>query len=795
MMELPGALWTPVADLLARLQSALHRRYAVEREIGHGGMATVYLARDQKHDRAVALKVLRPELAVAVGSERFLREIKIAARLQHPHILPLHDSGYAGGFLYYVMPYVAGESLRDRVQRDGTLPVEEAVRLAREVAGALEYAHGEGIVHRDIKPENILLQAGHAIVADFGIARAVSEAGGSDLTRTGIAVGTPLYMSPEQAAGDAIDGRSDVYSLGCTLYEMLSGRPPYGGSSSLAVLASHSVDPVPSVREHRADVPVTLERTITRAMAKLPAERYPTAAALDAALASAPPGPARAFRRPRRLLAGGIAVLAVIVALVVTRYALTARGHEPAEKSIAVLPLVNTSGAQEDQIRSDGMTEALIDALSQVPGLRVASRLSVFAYEHTLLDSRTIGARLHAAALLEGSFQRADTVLQVSVRLVNADDGYVVWADTFRRDRKDVFAVQDEISQAVVLALQLRLAGNSHPLVRQATKNLEAYDSYLKGRWFWNQRGAGPAPLRRSIGFFQEAIRLDSNYAGAWAGLADDYSMLPAFGDTPPADAYPEAKHAAQRALALDSTLADAYTSLGIISVFHDWDWTAAARAFDQALALDATEPRTHLFHAWYYVAHGQLDEALREVRTAQQLNPLSPIINTRVGSVLYYLHRYDEAAAELRQALELDSTNLGARAELGRVLVQQRRFPEALATLPEAVDLQAGVLGGGARGYAYGMAGHREEALAMELRLKQRARERYIDPWALAMVAIGLGDTAQALDWLERGRDQRSFYLPLVAADPIYEPLHRNPRFLQLVGAIGLRIPREVTR
>src|SRR5260370_40392169 len=244
MMELPEPSGTPVADLLARLQSALRGRYAVARELGHGGMATVYLARDLKHDRAVALKVLRPELAMAVGSQRCLREITIAARLQHPHILPLHDSGDASGFLYYVMPYVAGESLGDRLQRDGPLPVEEAVRLAREVAGALESAHTQGIVHRDVKPANILVQAGHAVVTEFWIARAVSEAGGSDLTRTGVAVGTPLYMSPEQAAGGAIDRRSDVYSLGCTLYRMLLGRPPYAGSSSLAVLARHSADPV-----------------------------------------------------------------------------------------------------------------------------------------------------------------------------------------------------------------------------------------------------------------------------------------------------------------------------------------------------------------------------------------------------------------------------------------------------------------------------------------------------------------------------------------------------------------------
>jgi serine/threonine-protein kinase len=756
-------------------------------------MATVYLARDLKHDRLVALKVLRAELAAAIGVDRFLREIQIAAGLSHPHIVPLHDSGEVAGLPYYVMPYVEGESLRGRLDRDGPLPVEEAVRLAREVAGALAYAHAHGIVHRDIKPENILLQDGHAVVADFGIARALTAAGGPALTQTGVSVGTPLYMSPEQVVGDPIDGRSDVYSLGCVLFEMLAGSPPFKGSTALAVLASHTVDPIPSLRMRRSGVSDALEHTLAKALAKTPAQRYETASSLDAALAGAMPAAVAA--RPGGRWGGAWRVaLPTLVVLGGVGYAVL-RGRGPVEKSIAVLPLVNQSGTQDGAIRADGMTEALIDGLSHVPGLQIASRMSVFAYRDAHLDSRAIGKRLHVATMLEGSFQGADSVLQVSVRLVSAGDGYVLWSDTFRRDRKDVFALQDEISEAVVRALQVRLAGGTGPLVRQSTENLEAYDLYMKGRWFWNQRGGGPAPLHQAIAYFDQAIALDSNYARAWAGLADAYSLLPAFGDVSSGDAFPKAKRAVQRALALDTTLAEAYTSLGIISVFHDWDWETAAHAFDRALALDTNESRAHLFHAWYYVAQGRLEDALREVRTAQRLNPLSPIINARLCSVLYYLRRYDEASAAARQAIQLDSTNQSARAELGRVLLQQHHFAEALAALPRDLDFEAGWLGGGTLGYAYGMAGRRSDALAAQHRLEQRARERYITPEAFAVVTIGLGDTDGTLDWLERGYRERSFFMAFIGADPIFAPLHDSPRYQRIVRGIGLQVVPNTAR
>jgi serine/threonine-protein kinase len=776
------------ADDRSRLAAALAGRFAIERELGRGGMATVWLAQDVKHDRLVALKVLRPEIAAALGVERFLREIHIAARLAHPHIVPLHDSGEVDGLLYYIMPYVEGESLRERMQREGPLPVDQAVRLAREIAGALVYAHAHGIVHRDIKPENVLLQSGHAVVTDFGIARAVTAAAGPALTRSGVIIGTPLYMSPEQVAGDPVDGRSDVYSLGCVLYEMLAGVPPYPGGSSLEVLARHTVDPVPSLRERRTDVPAAVAHAVARALAKMPSERQPDATAFEAELAAlAPPAGGGPGRRAR---SRGIGAGLLAAAILTGGYLLLTERPRAPEKSIAVLPLANQSGSQEDLVRSDGMTEALIDALSHVSALRVASRISVAPYQDAKLDSRAIGQRLGVATLLEGSYERAGTVLQVSVRLVNAADGYVLWADTFRRDRKDVFAVQDQISQAVVRALQVRLAGDTRPLVAPQTENIEAYDLYLKGRWFWNQRVGGPAPLHRALGFFEQAIALDSNYARAWAGLADVYSMLPAFGDAAPGDAFPKARAAVERAIALDSTLADAHTSSGIISVFYDWDWPAAGREFARAIALDSTEPRAHLFHAWYFAAQGRLDDALAEVESARRLNPLSPIVNARLGSTLYYLGRYDSAVAVLRRAIEVDSTNASARAELGRVEVQLGRFDDAITAMPRDEDLQAGYLGNGALGYAYGHAGRRADALITLRRLEQRARVRYIDPEAFAMIAVGLGDTATALTWLERARDMHSFYVPFIAADPMFKPLQRSPRFLDLVRFIGLRFP-----
>jgi eukaryotic-like serine/threonine-protein kinase len=758
-------------------------------------MPTVYLARDLKLNRQVAVKVLHSELGATLGAERFLREIQIAANLSHPHIVQLYDSAEVEGQLLYVMPYIEGESLRQRLDREGPLSVPEAVAIAAAIAGALDYAHHQGIVHRDIKPENILLHTGQAMVTDFGIARAVdaaaeSGAGTTALTSTGVLIGTPLYMSPEQVVGVPVDARTDVYALGCVLYEMLTGTPPYTGPTAQAVLARHTLDPVPSVRKSRPEVPATLARTVAKALAKLPADRLASAAAFrDALTGVATPPPAGAGRQLRRLRVAvpAVAVLALAIGLW-TAFHRTAAAAPP---SLAVLPFINRSAQADDQYFADGITDELINALGQVNGMKVTDRTTAFALPRSGFDSKALGQRLHARLLLEGSVLRAGSKVRVTVELVEAATGDVTWSPPpYIREVKDILEVKDEIARAIAGALRVSLAGSTRPLVPRSTENPDARERYLKGRYFMNQRGTGLSALRRAVDFFQQALALDSNYAQAWAGLAQAYGFMAGFGDTAPGDAFVQAKAAAQRAVALDSGLAQAHNSLGSIAIFHDWNWDTAKRELDRALALDSTEPSTHLYRAWYFYCRGRLQESLGEMRTAQHLDPLNQVSNARVATILNAMGRYGEAEREERQAIELDSTNFPARADLALALTMQHRYDEAIATVPaDTADLQP-MTSGGSLGYAYGMAGRQAEALAVQQRLERHARQRYITPEALASVAMGLRDTATALDWLERGYRERSFFIWMIGANPLFAPLHGSARFERLIQRVGLVEP-----
>ena len=443
----------PVVDLITRLNTALADRYAIERELGRGGMATVYLAQDLKHPRQVALKVLRPEVAGALGADRFLKEIELVSRLQHPHILGLLDSGTAGEVLYYVMPYIDGESLRHRLARESQLPVQEATTLAREVAAALGYAHERGVIHRDIKPENILLSAGQALVADFGIAKALTAAGGEKLTETGLSLGTPHYMSPEQASATrSLDGRSDIYALGCVLYEMLAGAPPFTGPSAQSILARHSVDPVPSLHTVRGTVPAGIEWAIGKAMAKVPADRFATAGEFADALAHPEHAPAPRARS-RRVLYAGLAVgMALIFGLVGRRILHGAVGGAPLVRSLAVLPLEDRSG---DSSLGDAMTEALISDLGRISALRVTARRATLQYKASTLPAPQIARALGVDAVLEGGIQRLGDNLRVDLRLISAASGHRLWAQRFNEQFTNRSSIGDAVSQSLVSALKL----------------------------------------------------------------------------------------------------------------------------------------------------------------------------------------------------------------------------------------------------------------------------------------------------------------------------------------------------
>ncbi|UCF21016.1 MAG: protein kinase [Gemmatimonadota bacterium] len=557
------------------LRTALSDRYEIEGEIGRGGMATVYRASDAKHQRKVAVKVLRPELSATLAAERFLREIEIAAALTHPNILPVYDSGKAGGFLFYVMPYIDGESLRDRLGRQPQLPVAEAVRITCEVADALNSAHRHGVIHRDVKPANILLEEGHAIVADFGIARAVSAAGGQQLTETGLALGTPEYMSPEQAFGEAeVDARTDLYSLGCVLYEMLAGQAPFLGPNARAVIARHLVDEVPPLRTIRPDVPARVVKAIRKALAKTAVDRHATVAEF-----------AEALQKDEAPEEGG------------------------AVKSIAVLPFANLSTNAEDVYLSDGITEEIINTLAKIERLKIVSRTSVFALKGKDEDVRSIGERLNVTSVLEGSIRRAGNRLRITAQLVNTEDGYHLWSERFDRSIEDVFAIQDEIAENIARALEVVLSEDTKRAIAKAPPaDIEAYEYYLRGRQFFHRSSKKSLQFAREM--FTKAIGVDPAYALAYAGVADSCSLLHMLYPKVETD-LERADSASRKALELDPNLPEAHAARG----FALWQMkqdAEARREFETAMRLDPKQFESRYFAARQSFAKGDLEDAAR---------------------------------------------------------------------------------------------------------------------------------------------------------------------------------------
>jgi serine/threonine-protein kinase len=657
---------TEVTDI-QRLAVALADRYTVERELGSGGMATVYLARDVKHERAVALKVLRPEIGAALGAERFLLEIKTTANLRHPHIVPLYDSGEvqlqgAPTLLYYVMPLVEGESLRERMDRDKQLPINEALLIAGEVADALSYAHARGVVHRDIKPENIMLESGHAVVADFGIARALSAAGGDRLTQTGMSIGTPMYMSPEQAAGESnLDGRSDLYSLACVLYEMLGGQPPFTGTNATTIARQHMVVDPPPITNLRPSVPAPVVDALQRALSKLPADRFNPVAQFGAAIASsavAPGSIAVAARGGRRNIAIGIAVaglVAIPLFALWTRSTTGAGGASTGMSSIAVLPFADLSPDHANAWLGDGVAEALINALVHVPGLTVTARNSAFSFRGREADVQEIGRQLHVGVVLTGSVQRAGDQLRISAQLVNTATGVNLWADRFDRPAGDIFAVQDEVAQSAVAALKLRLApGSANGAVPVGTRNAEAYNAYLLGRYHWNLRTS--EGMIQATAALQRAVALDSMYALAWAGLGDAYALsisteYPAPGGLSDDSLITLSERAVRRAIALDPTLGEAYISLANV-LYGPTHAAEVAADFATGIRLSPNYATGHQWYSYHLSATGRSDEAITEMETAHRLDPLSHVITLSLAALYDAVDRFADATPLYAQGL-----------------------------------------------------------------------------------------------------------------------------------------------
>jgi eukaryotic-like serine/threonine-protein kinase len=746
---------------IERLATALADRYRIDHEIGSGGMATVYLAHDVRPEldhRRVAIKVLHPEYSSAIAVERFLREVKFAANLVHANILPLLDYGRADDQLYYVMPYVDGGSLRGLLLHHKQLPIDEAVRIAGDVLAALEYAHGRGIVHRDIKPDNILFSIDRPLVADFGIARAMSaanERNSDEITDEAIRVGTPLYMSPEQAEGNPLDGRSDLYSLGCVLYEMLTGSTPFSGPSSESVIARHVIDPVPSLRAVRPDVPVALERAVLKALAKRPADRFATAREFAEVL------------RTRRM---------------------SGESAAPAE-SVAVLPFENLSAEAGTDYFSDGITEELIHTLGHVTGLHVAAPTSSFAFRGKAVNLQEVGEKLNVATVVRGSVQRVGGHLRVTVQLNNVADGFLMWSERYDRDVKeatDVFTVQEEIAKAVAGRLLTSMTSVTHEFpATPPTKNLDAYNLFLKGRYAWAQRGLG---LKQALDFFGQALALDPNYAAAYAGMADTSVLLAEYGALPPTKILPTARASIMRALELTPDLPEGHCAAGELALVFDWDWPLAERELRQAIALSPRYAVAHYRLALYLsLVAGRFEEAVTQARLAVELDPLASLPLAQLGVVLMAAGRFDEAIDASLRATALGPAMLVPYLSLGLLYNHVGRREEAiecLTTAAEASGRQPATLT--ALATCYRSTGRRAEIAAIYDELSARARGGYIQKSTLAVAAAAADRLDEAFELLKRACDDRDSILIYSKRHLGFRSLQDDPRMAAIHRRIG---------
>lgn len=766
---------TEPTERMQRLAAALGGRYRVDREIGSGGMATVYAAHDLRHDREVAIKVLQPDVASSVGADRFLGEIRTTARLNHPNILPLFDSGEAEGLLFFVMPLVVGQTLRQRMERESPLPLDAALAIGTDLCSALDHAHRQGVIHRDIKPENILLQDGRAVLADFGIALAV-KADNLRLTGSGLAVGTPAYMSPEQVLGErALDARSDIYSVGTVLYEMLAGVPPFTGTTMQAVIARTLTEPAVPPSRHRRDIPPHLDAAVLAALEKDPARRPAIADELRGMLnaAQTPPRPPRPRRRVRMIFA-----MAATVALIAVGLAFATWKRAAADAPvIAIFPFTNITGDTTNTPLGQGLPLAIFDALRPLHLDVIPIETSSELTRHYANDDPTVlGRRLHASAMLLGKFERDGGRVRIHVQLIDVASDGVLWSNQFN-GTANLFDMEDSVAMAVANAMRVTLNASQRASLRAVpTVKPEVHRVVVRALGYIERRD--DESMHAGVDLLQDALVMDSTYAPAWAALARAHTLIGVYGDSASENDFRSADSSVDHALRLDDRLAGAHLTRAILDVFYHHDYPAASVEFQRSLALDPGDASVRLFRSWYYLAVNEPDSAIMSIRLARRLDPNSPIIRAREGTVLYFTNHLTEAASTLEDAMTADSGNAFARRQLQMVYADLgrcdavRRLAQQIRAIPEQYE----------NSYAWYARARCGDTLAVRKYTgaleSGAAHGAYVDPYAIARVYEALGDTTRMWPWLRRAVTTGTWDIWGLDGDPAFKALRNDARF-----------------
>lgn len=821
-------------------------RYEIRSKIGQGGMGEVYLAFDTELDRTVAIKILPEALAFQHQRlQRFIQEAKAASALNHPHILTIHEIGITGTSRFIVTEFIDGETLRHEISSGRK--VTELLEIAIQAGSALAAAHAAGIVHRDIKPENIMVRRdGYIKLLDFGLAK-LTETEGSVTdgdaqtmlvnTRAGVLVGTPNYMSPEQAKGTRVDARTDLWSLGVVLYEMVTAHLPFAGETpSETISLILQKEPAPLSR-YAHEVPAELERIVRKALTKNREERYQSAKdllidlrnlkrklAVDAEIdrtvspefraatsTGGEQGPttrsggtvatAEAGAKTnatsaeyivsgikRHKLATAVAVIVLAAGVLGLSFYLRGRQTEAAIESIAVLPFENQNHDPDSEYLSDGITESIINSLTQLPNLKVIARSSVFRYKGNQTDPLVAGKELGVRAILTGRvIQRGDNLI-ISAELVDVRENKQLWGEHYSRRTTDILQVQEDIAKEITNKLRLQLTGEERQLIaRRYTDNTDAYELYLKGRYFFSK--GNEEGLNQSLVYYQQAIAADPHYALAYVGLANTYATLGSvLGFRSPQETSPESKAFLTRALELDPKLAEAHYALANYKLNYEWGWAEAEKEFRRAIELNPNYAQAHQGYGTYFQVMGKLDQAMEERKLAQKLDPISPFAIANTGYPYYYARQYDEAIAHYRKALELDPNFSWGHLWIGQAYVQKGMYKEAIDEINQAIHLSNGDTRARATlGHAYAVAGKRDEALKVLAELVKDSERRYVSPYFIALIYLGLRDDDQAFAWLQKAYEERQPYLILMKVEPIFNEVRADPRFADLVRRVGI--------